>query len=100
MPKRLPPFSDNFWIIADYFLNFLRPITARPTSPVPSSKSVAGSGTVAKILPSSLIGTVLFETKVDVVYVVESSFFGQPIIPKNTIKIHKNINNFLILSPP
>jgi hypothetical protein len=46
MPKRLPPLSDNFWIIIAYFLNFLRPIIAKPTSPVPKSKSVAGSGIV------------------------------------------------------
>ena len=29
----------------NYFLNFLRAITARPTSPEPTSSMVAGSGT-------------------------------------------------------
>jgi hypothetical protein len=91
---------------AHYFLNLLRPNSARLTKPEPSSKSVAGSGIAAKIPPSFPVETVLFvsadgfETKVDEIFVAGISFLGQASIPKNKIKIHKNINKFLILSPP
>jgi len=105
MPERLPPLSCNMWLIQYYFLNLLRPYPARPTRPVPSSISVAGSGTGEGFPPLSPIGTVLFvsadgfETEVDVVYVGRSSFCGQPAIPKNIIKIHRTINNFFIFFP-
>jgi|GEM_PF-2744937 len=100
MPERLPPLSCNMWLIQYYFLNLLRPYPARPTKPVPSSISVAGSGTGEGFPPfPPFVSVDGFETKVDGVYVGGSSFCGQPTIPKNIIKIHKNINNFFILFP-
>jgi hypothetical protein len=83
--------------IPDYFLNLLRPTPARPTKPVPSSISVAGSGTGEAPSPP----TFGFVTTLDVVALgAGSSDEGQPTIPKNIITIHKNINNFFILLSP
>jgi len=92
--------------MTNYFLNLLRPYPARPTKPVPSRISVAGSGTGEGFSPLPSIGPVLFvsadgfETKVDGVYVGGSSLFGQPEIPKNKITIHKDRNSFFIITPP
>jgi hypothetical protein len=86
-----------------YFLNHLRPITERPTKPVPSSISVAGSGTgkglgsIGSETSVVVTGVEIFEVKLDVV--AGSSDEGQPTIPKNIITIHKTINNFFTLSP-
>jgi len=74
----------------------LRPNPARPTIPEPSNISVAGSGTGVGPLD---IGSVLevatvVEVKLDLLTELVGSSEGQPIIPKNIIKIHKNTNNF------
>jgi hypothetical protein len=52
-----------------YFLNLFRPITVRPTKPVPRSKYVAGSGT-GEGPPSIVLSVTAFETKVDAVELV------------------------------
>ena len=102
MPTRLPPLSCNMWLIQYYFLNLLRPYPARPTKPVPSSISVAGSGT--GLAPGSETSEVttdveVVDLKLDVVPGL-SDELGQPAIPKNIITTHKTINNFFIpLSP-
>jgi hypothetical protein len=75
-----------------YFLNLFRPNTARPTKPEPRSNSVAGSGT-GEGPPSEVVSVDNFETRVDGEELgVNSSFEGQPTIPKNIIIIHKNTN--------
>jgi hypothetical protein len=90
------------WLIRYYFLNLLRPYPARPTKPVPSSISVAGSG-VARGASSvegpseDATGVEDVEVKLDVV--PGSSDEGQPTIPKNIITTHKTINNFFIFFP-
>ena len=39
--------------IVSYFLNFLRPNPARPTSPTPNRNKEAGSGTEIELFPAS-----------------------------------------------
>jgi hypothetical protein len=83
-----------------YFLNLLRPRAARPTKPEPSSISVAGSGTGETSLPfvSDTVsgGVTDFEEKFDLLSVVAELSEGQPVIEKNIITTHNNINNFFI----
>jgi hypothetical protein len=107
-------FYRGIFVSWNYFLNLFRPNTPRPTKPVPSNISVAGSGTGEGLPPLPVIGTVLplspivdvpfvsadgFETKVDGVYVGGLSFCGQPAIPKSIITTHETINNFFIFFP-
>ena len=82
-----------------YFLNHLRPITARPTKPDPTSVSVMGSETGGALsLFDVSIREPGFVAKLDMeVLDVGSSVDGQPTKPKKIITIHKNINNFFIL---
>jgi len=78
--------------MSNYFLNLLRPYPARPTKPVPSSKSVAGS------VREETLPTPDFVATIDVVASdVESSDEGQPTKPKNIITIQKNKNKYFIL---
>jgi hypothetical protein len=78
----------------------LRPNAARPTNPEPSSISVAGSGTgeTSLLFVPGTVSEVLtdVEEKLDLLTVVPGSSEGQPAIPKDTIIIQKNINNFFI----
>jgi len=98
MPERLPPLSGNSWLMTNYFLNFLRPNATRPTNPEPSSTSVAGSGTaapgVSSTVPEVATGVEVVDLKLDVV--AGSSDEGQPTIPKNIIRTHKTIKIFFI----
>jgi len=80
--------------MADYFLNILRPNSARPTKPEPSSTSAAGVETGEALSPPICD----FVTTLDVVALgAESSDEGRTTIPKNIITTHKNINIFFIL---
>jgi hypothetical protein len=95
--------SDNFCLLADYFLNLFRPITARLTKPEPSSISVAGSGTAEGLSPvegpSAEETSVEGEVMLDLVVSLSDEFSGQPTIPKNIIATHKTKNNFFIFFP-
>jgi len=88
------------WHITYYLLNLLRPYTARPTKPEPSSISVAGSGTGEISPPASpsaeATGVEVAEVKLDLVAGLSDEFSGQATIPKNMITIHKNIKDFFI----
>ncbi len=91
----LPPSYDK----DIYFLNLLRPNAASPNKPVPSSISVAGSGTgeILLALVSESVPVVTdFEEIPDLLNVVPGSSEGQPAIENNIITTHKNINNFFI----
>ena len=104
MPERLPPLSCNMWLIPYYFLNLLRPYPARPTKPVPSSISVAGSGVARGVSRvegplEDATGVEVVEVKLDLVAGLSDEFSGQPTIPKNIITTHKTINDFLIPFP-
>jgi hypothetical protein len=95
------PFYRAIFVSWNYLLNLFRPNTPRPTKPDPISKSVAGSGTGEGLVPEDPPAEGAVATGVEVKLVLAgSSDEGQPTIPKNIIQIHKNINNFFILSPP
>jgi hypothetical protein len=86
--------------MTNYFLNLLRPNAARPTKPVPISKSVAGSGTgegpVSEDPPTEGEAATGVDLKLCGATELASSP-GQPTIPKNIITTHKNNKNPLIL---
>jgi hypothetical protein len=85
--------------VSFYFLNLLRPITARLTKPDPSITSVMGSEIWKALSPFEVSSSTLgFVATLDVAAFGAGSLGeGQPIKPKNIITIQKNINNFFIL---
>ena len=82
-----------------YFLNHLRPITARPTKPDPTSVSVMGSETGEALSPFEVsIPALDFVATLDVATWGAGSFGeGQLTKPKNIITIDKVISIFFIL---
>ena len=99
MPERLPPLSCISFLMLCYFLNLLRPVTARPIKPDPSITSVMGSERGKAVSPFEASTTALdFATTFDVATLgTWSSVEGQPTKPKHTITTHKEINNFFNL---
>ena len=92
--KKAEPNNPAFWkrwLEDVYFLIFLRPNSARPIKPKPSSKSWTGVETGEV----TLLPICEFVTMLDVVGLgVRSSYEVLATIPKNKITTHKIINNF------
>ena len=95
MPERLPPLSGSSWLMTNYFLNLLRPNTAKPTKPEPSSTSVTGSGTVEGPVSEGIVASGVDLKLYGATGLASSP--GQPTIPKNIITTHKNTKYPLIL---